>query len=389
MDGDSDDDDYDEDMDDDMLYNGPLYYYPPPYAGPNGGVVIPPPSMPAYLAGLAGAASASAAGPSGDPLQEIDPFPPAWKAIRDLRGSKEEGWGLERLFLEFADPVPVHKQNIFFEGFWNLRYLATPASYAEEDNFVCPYSRTSYPLLTSFQSEFVESVARLPQLRYLYLISRRPPLCAFYNRYPPGYGPNFHLHLGLDALAPPMGGIGSQIPPTFNMPPRATPAGRRTSNNNKRKAKNAAPAEDPPDQAYIDALSIAAANRIPYLYTSPTCIHNGGKLEYIAVRAPVTPILYHSSRLHTARVFKIVIKKAPVKKVEVEMDEKSAERKRSLRSSTIKRRKIEEPGDWRVKREGDWEIRLEEVRDAQEKGEIAGGWFGDRKKDEVCAHGMF
>lgn len=137
---------------------------------------------------------------------------------------------------------------------------------------------------------------------------------------------------------------------------------------------------------------------MPHLYShhsadpsSSPLSHEGGKLEYIAVRAPVSPVSIYSVAPRTCRVFKVVVKKAEVKKVEVELDEKSLERKRSLRSSTIKRRKVEEPGDWRVKREGEWEVRLDEVREVGEKQRVAEGWFGGERKEDgdVLGAGIF
>lgn len=78
-----------------------------------------------------------------------------------------------------------------------------------------------------------------------------------------------------------------------------------------------------------------------------------------------------------------------MKKVEVELDEKSLERKRSLRSSTLKKRKVEEPGDWRVKREGDWEVSLMEVKDMEQKKWVANGWFKERVRSDWGNWAMF
>lgn len=149
MDGDdSDSDGFGDGMDDEMFFNPALY----PHAfnltgGPAGALIIPP--LPQQV--LAGFSAAAAASSSGGPFEtssspkDFDYFPPTWKAIRDLRGSQEEGWGLERLFLEITDPIiPVHKQDIFYDGFWNLRYLATPVSYQEHDNWVRPFLPITY-----------------------------------------------------------------------------------------------------------------------------------------------------------------------------------------------------------------------------------------------------
>lgn len=77
-----------------------------------------------------------------------DSLPAPWKAIQDLRGCREEGWGIERLVLDIIpsmriyDAASLPKQDVFFEGFWALRELVVPVSY--DDNLwvsiSCPLS---------------------------------------------------------------------------------------------------------------------------------------------------------------------------------------------------------------------------------------------------------
>ena len=78
-------------------------------------------------------------------------LPQPFRSIKDLRGYRDEGWGLERLVLDVRPSVSalttrlLPRQEIFFEGFWRIRELAVPASY-DADCWVIPLHSPPLPL---------------------------------------------------------------------------------------------------------------------------------------------------------------------------------------------------------------------------------------------------
>ncbi|KAF8533487.1 hypothetical protein BDD12DRAFT_914077 [Trichophaea hybrida] len=272
------------------------------------------------------------------------PLPQPFRSIKDLRGNKEEGWGLERLVLDMRPGVSaittrqLPQQEIFFEGFWRIRELAIPVSYETADCW----------------NQFVETIAKLPNLEYLYLLNARTEA-----RSGPNYV-NFNIYQPPFAMVPPLA-------------PHLGGLTLRTTTTGKRKAKSR---EQEPDKLYIDALSIASKNRlrvhsngVPSPSSSSASSSTAqtvwrGKLKYIGIRA-MSPMGIRQP----LRVWKVVVSNAPPKK---SAPDGAAERRRSLRSS--KRRKVES-GDWKVAEEGNLNCSLVELEDEAEKKRIGDGIF--------------
>lgn len=172
-------------------------------------------------------------------------------------------------------------------------------------------------------------------------------------------------------------------------------SGSGRSSRSKKRGKKSAVKEEP-DQAYIDALSIAAANRLhvhsngmsgsealaslasPGSSASQQAVVDSwsGKLQYIGIRPATTTI-----GRPQARTWRVVVQKTkPPKKAP--KPEVETERRKSLRSST-KRRKVDDEGpkDWRVVKEGEWECRLSQVVSLELEG-LAGGLFDKHGRGE-------
>ncbi|KAA8893375.1 hypothetical protein FN846DRAFT_979278 [Sphaerosporella brunnea] len=281
-------------------------------------------------------------------------LPQPFRSIKELRGKKEEGWGLERLVLDMRPGVSsittkqLPQQETFFEGFWRVRELAIPVSY---DNETC-------------WNQFVDTMAKLPSLEYLFLLNARTEARSGGNYV------NFSIYQ-----------------PPFMMPPRpgitAPPAANIRTNKRKAKSK-----EQEPDKLYIDALSIAAKNRLLTHGSGPTSVGTSssaaaaeqtvwhGKLKYIGIRA-----MYPIGIRQPVRVWRVIVDNASPRK---RAPDGSAERRRTLRSST-KRRKVE-TGDWRMAEDNGATCRLEEITDEKAKKTLGGGIFNGMQRfteDEV------
>lgn len=118
------------------------------YASEGHPIVVPPPSPPAHRARLQ--------------------LPQPFRSIKDLRGNRDEGWGLERLVLDMRPGVSalttrlLPQQEIFFEGFWRIRELAIPASYDTDCWVSHPPSFLSPPLLSNPALSRTNSSRRSP-----------------------------------------------------------------------------------------------------------------------------------------------------------------------------------------------------------------------------------
>lgn len=296
------------------------------------------------------------------------PLPQPFRSIKDLRGNREEGWGLERLVLDMRPGISaittrqLPQQEIFFEGFWRIRELAIPVSYETADCWV-RITHPLLPLLLTFQpqNQFVDTIAKLPNLEYLYLLNARADARS---------GPNY---VNFSIYQPPF----AMLPPLAPPHPLTRTLRPTTTTNGKRKAKSK---EQEPDKLYIDALSIASKNRLRVHSNgvSPSSSASSsssaqyvwrGKLKYIGIRA----ILPGGFR-QPLRVWKVVVGNAPPKK---STPEGSAERRRSLRSS--KRRKVDS-GDWKVAEEGSLNCSLVELEDDAEKRTIGDGIFNGMQR---------
>ncbi|TGZ76632.1 hypothetical protein EX30DRAFT_367272 [Ascodesmis nigricans] len=286
-------------------------------------------------------------------MEPKDTLPLPWQRLRNLGGSREEGWGLESLILDvkastgftaYALHPVIPRQDIFFSGFWNLRELACPVSYETE---------TWYP--------FVETIATLQNLTHLCLLNSRPDPHRHLHRHshPTPYWSAFNLH----------------PPPTNNTatppPPRTRSSTSRQSRRRKTQPTRATTTDDidTPDLHYVDALTLAACSRLsisppPVSSSSPAPQSSPppppppshrqiptNRLEYIGIRTP-SPV-YTSTPLKP-RIWQVVLAPDTTEHAE------GNERRRSLRSST-KRRRVEKKGEWRVKREGGWECALREL----------------------------
>lgn len=162
------------------------------------------------------------------------------------------------------------------------------------------------------------------------------------------------------------------LPPT---PDATVPFGthsspRRSTGRSRKKQKEPEPEVD---KVYVDALAIAARNRLSRHGTIPTFGASSssaatagqnwlGKLRYIGVRSTF-PVV----RPNNARVWRVEMAQDDHQVVE----QPAAARRRSLRSS--KRRKVE-TGDWKTTREGDWAVRLDEMHD-DDRFKVANGLF--------------
>lgn len=206
----------------------------------------------------------------------------------------------------------------------------------------------------------METIGKLPNLEYLFLLnSRVEHRC----------GPNFvSFNVYQTPFSTQFGGYSS--------------AGAPARNSRKRKGSSKL-REEEPDRLYVDALGIAAQNRLRVhgdgvpgsaaASSSSAAMSQTvwrGKLRYIGIRHTYAPI----PPLRPLRVWKVTVEEAKARKL---VPEGASERRRSLRSN--KRRKMEE-GDWRVAEEGGFTCRLVEIENLREKRRLGDGFFYGMEK---------
>jgi hypothetical protein len=204
----------------------------------------------------------------------------------------------------------------------------------------------------------VDSIARLPNLESIYLLNPRGDTrthrsYVFPSLYPLNGGPASLAH--------------AHTHPHTSTPPSRARNGRK---------KKTADKDDQPDKLYVDALAIAAKNRLhrhgESLLSGPGTSSSAaaaaatarswtGKLKHIGIRN----ISLLGIRQPT-RVWRVQITEEPVVQPVA-----AVERRMSLRSS--KKRKSDH--DWREVREGDRVARLREITNEEDKAAIADGLF--------------